>query len=71
MQYFQMTFIASVDPGKPWTQEDLDRLEAKFQIFWMAIECNGGVNLMDESKRKRAVRNGRKYSALQLYFFKS
>ena len=31
MKYFELTIITSVEPGKPWIQESLDRLEAKFQ----------------------------------------
>ena len=55
MNHFQLTIIASMEPGKPWTQENLERLEAKFQKNVMAVEYNGGINLRDESKRKRAV----------------
>ena len=38
MQHFQLTIIASVEPGKPWTQENLDRLEAKFQKNLMCMD---------------------------------
>ena len=31
MQHFELTIIASVQPGQPWTQDNLDRLEGKFQ----------------------------------------
>ena len=55
MQHFQLTIIASVEPGKPWTQENLDRLEAKFQKNLMCMDYNGGINLRDESRRKRAA----------------
>ena len=35
--------------------QKLDRLEAKFQKNLIAMDYNGGINLSDESKRKRAV----------------
>ena len=30
MKYFTLTIIASVEPGKPWTQSRLDKLEGEF-----------------------------------------
>ena len=56
MKYFELTIIASVEPGKPWTQTNLDRLEAKFQKNMMAMDYNGGICIRDETKRKhRAI----------------
>ena len=53
MKYFELTIIASVEPGQPWSQQNLDRLEAKFQKNLMCMDYNGGINLRDESKRGR------------------
>ena len=55
MQHFKLTIITSVEPGKSWTQENLDRLESKFKKNVMAMDYNGGIYLRDESNRKRAV----------------
>jgi hypothetical protein len=43
MKQFQLKIIASVEPGKPWTQENLDGLEAKLQKNVMAMDYNGGI----------------------------
>ena len=56
MKYFSLTIIASVEPGKPWSQSRLDELEGKFQKNMMTMDYNGGINIRDEVKRKR--RNG-------------
>ena len=55
MKHFQLTIIASVEPSKPWTQQNLDRLEAKFQKNLMTMDYNGGINIRDETKRNRTV----------------
>ena len=52
MQHFTLTIIASVEPGKPWTQTRLDQLEGKFQKNLMTMDYNGGMNLRDETRRK-------------------
>ena len=44
MEYFELTIIASVEQGQPWTQQNLDRLEAKFQKNLMCMDYNGGIN---------------------------
>ena len=54
MKYFELTIIASVEPNKPWSLDNLDKLEATFQKKnLMSMDYNGGINLRDESKRKR------------------
>ena len=54
MKYFELTIIASVEPGHPWTNRKLDELEGKFQKNLMTMEYNGGMNIRDEVKRRRA-----------------
>ena len=56
MKHFQLTIIASVEPGKPWTQTRLDELEGRLQKQLMTMDYNGGINLRDETHRRR--RNG-------------
>ena len=56
MQHFELTIIASVEPNKPWTQSRLDNLERRLQKQLMAMDYNGGINLRDETHRRR--RNG-------------
>ena len=53
MRHFDLTVIASVQPGQPWTQVNLDRLEGKFQKNLMSMDYSGGMNIRDETKRKR------------------
>ena len=38
MQHFELTFIASVQPGQPLTQDNLDSLEGKFQKNLMCMD---------------------------------
>ena len=51
MQYFNLTVIASVEPG----QRKLDQLEGDFQKRLMCMDYNGGMNIRDENllTRKR------------------
>ena len=53
MRHFDLTVIASVQPGQPWTQVNLDRLEGKFQKNLMSMDYNGGMDVRDETKRIR------------------
>ena len=57
MQHFKLTIIASVQPNMPWTLSALDKLESKFQKQLMAMDYQGGINLRDETKRKRKAGN--------------
>ena len=57
MQHFELTIIASVQSGQPRTQDNLDRLEGKFQKNLMCMDYNGGMNIRDKTKRRR--NNGR------------
>ena len=57
MQHFELTIIASVEPNKPWTQSRLDNLEGRQQKQLMAMEYNGGINLRDETHRRRSNGN--------------
>ena len=50
MKHFSLTIIASVEPGKPWTQARLDQLEGKFQKNLMTMDYNGGLNIQDDVK---------------------
>ena len=57
MKHFKLTILASVQPNMPWTHSALDKLESKFQKQLMAMDYHGGINLRDESKRKRNAGN--------------
>ena len=52
MKHFDLTIIASVESGQPWTQKKLDDLEGKFQKNLMTMDYHGGMNIRDENKRK-------------------
>ena len=52
MRHFELTIIASVEPGQPWTQKKLDDLEGKFQHNLMTMDWHGGINIRYENKRK-------------------
>ena len=52
MKHFALTVIASVEPGKPWTQARLDELEENLQKNLMTMDYNGGMNIRDENKRR-------------------
>ena len=53
MQYFNLTVIASVEHGQPWTQRKLDRLEGDFQKRLVCMDYNGGMNIRDDNLRTR------------------
>ena len=53
--HLPLTVIASVELGKPWTQARLDQLEGKLQKNLMTMDYNGGMNLRDETKRRRGT----------------
>ena len=53
MQHFSLTIIASVESGKPWSQNRLDELEGKLQKNLMTMDYNGGMNIRDEVRRRR------------------
>ena len=53
MQYFDLTIIGSVEPGKNYTQKNLDRLEGMLQKKLMCMDYHGGMNLRDENNRRR------------------
>ena len=57
MQYFELTVIASAEPNQPWTNRNLDRLEAKFLKNLMTMEYNRGMNIRDKTKRNRKTGN--------------
>ena len=52
MKHFDLTIIASVESGQPWTQKKLDDLEGRFQKNLMTMDYHGGMNIRDENKRK-------------------
>ena len=53
MQHFSLTIIASVESGKPWSQNRLDELEGKLQKNLMTMDYNGGMNIRAEVRRRR------------------
>ena len=55
IKYFELTIIGSVEPGRPYTQTNLDRLEGRLQKNLMCMDYNGGINLKDETKTKRKI----------------
>ena len=55
MQYFELTIIGSVEPNKNYSQKNLDRLEGNLQNKLMTMEYHGGINLRDETRRRRHV----------------
>ena len=57
MKYFHLTSIVSVEANKPWTQTRLDELEGMLQTQLMTMGYNGGINLRDETHRKRKQGN--------------
>ena len=52
MKHFDLTIIASVKSGQPWTQKKLGDLEGRFQKNLMTMDYHGGMNIRDENKRK-------------------
>ena len=53
MKHFELTVIGSVEPGKPYSQKNLDRLEGKMQQQLMTMDYQGGINLRDDVKKRR------------------
>ena len=53
MKNLELTIVASVEPGKPWTNRKLDELEGRLQKNLMTMDYNGGMNIRDEVKRRR------------------
>ena len=57
MKHFKLTIIGSVQPNMPWTNTALDNLESRFQKQLMAMDYLGGMNIRDETRRKRKQGN--------------
>ena len=53
MKHFELIVIGSVEPGKPYSQKNLDRLEGKMQQQLMTMDYQGGINLRDDVKKRR------------------
>ena len=53
MKHFKLTVNASVEPGRTYSQQNLDRLEGEFQKKLMTMDYHGGINLRDETRRRR------------------
>ena len=53
MNFFELTIIGSVEPGKSYSQNNLDRLEGKMQQQLMTMDYQGGINLRDDIKKRR------------------
>ena len=52
MKHFDLTVIASVEPGMPWSRERLDSLEADMMERLMTMEYHGGMNLRVDRRRE-------------------
>ena len=53
MNHLNITIIASVEPGRKYSQDHLDRLETDLQHRLMTMSVHGGMNRRDEIKRTR------------------
>jgi hypothetical protein len=53
MKHFKLTVIASVEPGRTYSQHNLDRLEGELQKKLMTMDYHGGINLRDETRRRQ------------------
>ena len=53
MQSFSLVVVGSVQPGKPWSQSRLDKLEADLQHRFQCLEKHGGIGSRDETRRRR------------------
>ena len=53
MDNFQLAVVGSVQPGQPWTQSRLDKLEADLQHRFQCLQKHGGMGLQDETRRRR------------------
>ena len=51
MKHFNLTIIASVEPGMPWSAARLDSLESDMMERMMTMENYGGINLRVERRR--------------------
>ena len=57
MKHFKLTIIGSIQPNMAWTNTALDKLESRFQKQLMAMDYLGGINIRDETRRKRRQGN--------------
>ena len=53
MKMFKLVIVGSVQPGMPWTQDRLDRLESDLQHRFQCMLKHGGMGKRDETKRRR------------------
>ena len=53
MENFQLSIVGSVQPGQPWTQSRLDKLEADLQHRFQCLQKHGGMGLQDETRRRK------------------
>ena len=51
MEWCSILIVASVEPGKPWTNKQLDRIEGDLQDRIMTFDKQGGMNRREERKR--------------------
>ena len=51
--YFDLVIVISVNPDAPGAEDRLHRLEADFQHRLMTMNFHGGINLQDETRRRR------------------
>ena len=51
--YFDLVIVGSVNSDTPGAEDRLDRLEADFQHRLMTMNVHGGINIQDETKRRK------------------
>ena len=61
MKHLELTILASVEPGQPWTQTKLDDLDGKFQHKLMTMAYHGGIKIRVEKKAKKLEEEEFKY----------
>ena len=58
MEMCQITIVASVEQGKPWSKRQLDIIEGDLQDRIMTFEKQGGMNRREERKRGCKIKAG-------------
>ena len=53
MKNFHLAVVGSVQPGKPWSQSRLDKMEADLKHRFQCLEKHGGIGIRDETRRRR------------------
>ena len=58
MEMCQITIVASVEQGKPWSKRQLDIIEGDLQDRIMTFEKQGGMNRREERKGGCKIKAG-------------